>query len=246
MASRSECYPLRAACEDRGVKKLLTALVVLALLAVGLDRGGVLVAERVAGSSLQSSQGLAQRPEVSIDGFPFLDQVARGAYDRIEVRARDVPLGDAADPVALRLARLDVVLVDVETSRDFDRFDVRRARASALISYADLSEVFGVELSFAGDGRLTVRGAFRVLGQDVEPEVTVAPAVVDGALRLGEISVAGAADVLGGVAEVLDEVLGVALPLQGIPFSVEVDDLSAQREGLVLELSGADLSYVRP
>jgi hypothetical protein len=60
------------------MKKLLVALVVLALLALGLDRGGVYVAERVAGSSLQDSQGLSERPDVDIAGFPFLDQLVSG------------------------------------------------------------------------------------------------------------------------------------------------------------------------
>ncbi len=226
------------------MKKLLIAVVVLALLALGLDRGGVYVAERVAGSSLQSSQGLGERPDVAIDGFPFLDQVASGRYDRIEVTARDVPLGQA--PVILRLATLAVVLSGVTTSRDYEVIDVRRARAEALISYDDLSDAVGIDLAYAGSGELSASRTFSVLGQDVTPSITVAPVIVDGALSLGEFSVNGAADAAGVVTDALDEVLGVAVPLQGIPFDIDVDDLRVGRDGLRLELSGSDLSYVAP
>ena len=226
------------------MKKLLIALVVLALLALGLDRGGVYVAEQVAGSSLQSSQGLDDRPDVAIDGFPFLDQVATGRYDRIQVEARDVLLTDGQ--VALRLTSLDVVLVGVTASRDFSRIDVDRARASARISYADLSDAFGIDLSYSGDGELTASRTVTVLGQDVTPSVTIEPAVVDGALSLGEFSVNGVVDATGAITAALQDVFGVAVPLQGIPFDIVVDDLRATRVGFRLDLSGADLSYVAP
>lgn len=225
------------------MKKLVITLVVLALLAVGLDRGGVYVAEQVAGSSLQTSQGLEERPEVTIDGIPFLDQLATGRYERIEVRALGVPVGDGVD---LELSSLDVVLVGVRASRDFDRFDVRRARASALVSYADLSDALGIDLAFSGDGELTASRTFTVLDQEVTPSVTIEPAVVDGALSFGAFTVDGAADVAGVVTDALEEVLGVTVPLQGIPFDIDVDDLRAQRDGLRLDLSGSDLSYVAP
>lgn len=223
------------------MKKLLIALVVLVLLALGLDRGGVFVAERVAGSKLQASQGLDERPDVDIHGFPFLDQVVEGRYGRIDVDARDVPIGEGQDD--LRLARLEVSLMGVTTSRDFSEVDVARARASAVLTYDDLSDALGIELSSSGDGQLSATRTFSVLGQDVSPSITVAPAIVDGALSFGEFSVNGAADAAGVVREVLDEVFGVAVPLQGIPFDVDVDGVSVRRDGLRLELSGSDLTY---
>jgi len=225
------------------MKKLLVALVVLTLLALGVDRGGVYVAERVAGSSLQDSQGLSERPDVEIAGFPFLDQLASGRYDRIEVAVRELPLGT---DVGLSLARLDLVLSDVETTRDFSRIDVGRARADAVISFADLGDLLGVDLSSAGNGQLRVSRTFSVLGTDVEPSITVAPTIVDGALSLSEFSVNGVADAAGVVTEALDELLGVAVPLQGIPFDVELDDVGVERDGVHLSLSGSDLRYVSP
>lgn len=226
------------------VKKLLIVVVVLALLAVGLDRGGVLLAEQVASSSLQSSQGLEAPPEVSIAGFPFLDQVVSGRYEQIKVVGRDLPLGDGR--AVIRLKRLDLVLSDVVTSRDFSRIDVRRARADAVLSYAELGSVLGIELAYSGPGELRASPTFTVLGQEVSPSITVEPAVIDGALSLAEFSVNRAADATGVVTSALRDVFGTAVPLQGIPFDVELDSVSAERDGLHLGLSGTDLSYVAP
>lgn len=226
------------------MKKLLVVVAVLALLAVGLDRGGVLVAEKVAASSLQSSQGLREAPEVGIAGFPFLDQLASGRYERVEVTARDVPLGEGR--VLMRLKRLDVVLAGVVTSRDFSRVDVRRARAEAVLSYADLGSALGIDLAYAGSGELTANGTFTVLGQEVTPSVTVDPAIVDGSLSLADFSVNGAADVADVVTAALQEVLGIPVPLQGIPFDVDIDRVGVERDGLHLTLSGSDLSYEAP
>ncbi len=230
------------------MRKLALTLVVLALLVVGLDRGGVLVAERIAGDSLQQSQGLSERPEVSIDGFPFLDQLVEGRYDRVDVSLREVPLtGDAGSAASdLRLARLDVTLRRVRTSRDFTRIDVGRARADALISLADLGRVVGLELVADGDGRLRASRTFTVLGEEVEPSLTIEPAIVDGALSLSEFTVNGAADVTGALSGVLDDLLGVAVPLQGIPFDVRLEGLRVEDDGLHLVLTGSDLSYVSP
>ena len=54
--------------------------------------------------SLQTSQGLQQRPDVSIDGIPFLTQFASGHYQHIEVDSQDVRVGSSA----LYLSDLDI------------------------------------------------------------------------------------------------------------------------------------------
>ena len=83
-------------------------LLVLAVLFVVVDRVSWYMAERGLASSLQRSADLAQRPEVSIGGFPLLTQAAQGRYRQVDVHLRDVP----ADQT-LRLDELDTRLVGV-------------------------------------------------------------------------------------------------------------------------------------
>ena len=75
--------------------RLLKVLLVLAVLALVVDRVADHVAEQTAAGELQRSQGLASEPDVSITGFPFLNQFASGHYERVIVTAEDVLVGTA-------------------------------------------------------------------------------------------------------------------------------------------------------
>lgn len=109
------------------MSKLFWTVVALAILLVVVDRVGDFAAERVAADTLQSSQGLDQPPHVSIEGFPFLHQFVTGRYERVRLSAERVPVGSAPNSLTLSRVRLD--FRTVTTSKSFDRFRARRARA---------------------------------------------------------------------------------------------------------------------
>jgi hypothetical protein len=69
------------------VKALLALLVLLVLLAVGADVGARYYAEQKVAAALRQEQGLARDPHVSINGFPFLTQVAAGSYTQVTITA---------------------------------------------------------------------------------------------------------------------------------------------------------------
>lgn len=69
------------------MKALLVFLVLLVLVAVGVDVGVKYYAEQKVASALRQEQGLASDPNVSITGFPFLTQVAAGSYTRVTITA---------------------------------------------------------------------------------------------------------------------------------------------------------------
>ena len=222
------------------MKKVLVTLLVLAALVVGLDRGGDFVAERLTAGALQESQGLAERPDVDINGIPFLDQLAASRYDQVEVRADDVPLDDGGDLV---VSRLELTLDDVTTTRDFSTIEVARARADGVIGFDSLGQALGVDLAYGGDGSVKISTSFEVLGQEISPGVTVEPEVVDGALGFGKPVLNGVADLGGAVTDALGDTFGLTVPMDGLPFDVDLDDVSVERDGLHLMLSGKNLRY---
>ena len=61
---------------------LLIVLMVLVGLAVVADRIALGVAEDRAASALQTSQDLTHKPDVTVEGFPFLTQLASGELRR--------------------------------------------------------------------------------------------------------------------------------------------------------------------
>jgi hypothetical protein len=226
----------------RGVRWLLISLVSLVVLVIAADRVGVVVAERVAADTLQSSQHLPSKPDVEIAGFPFLTQLATGHYDEITVTASDVPLGRGAHGLAL--SRLQVVLHDLDVSRSFSRFHADSADATATIGFGELGDVLGVDLSYAGNGRVQATKTVSVVNHTLHAHITARPRLENGRLGFVDTSVTGLAGLTGAVVDAVARDFDVTLPLQGIPFQVHLRSLHVDPSGVVVALSGRNLSYV--
>ncbi|HEX3337113.1 MAG TPA: DUF2993 domain-containing protein [Jatrophihabitans sp.] len=226
---------------SRGLRGLVIGLVVLVLLLIAADRVGVYIAERTAGDTIQSSQDLNSRPAVAIAGFPFLTQLAAGDFGEITVTAKDVPVGQAGHPLDISTVR--VVLRHVTVARDFSSVRAATANAVATISYAELGATLGIDVSYAGAGRIKAAKSVTVAGQTVAASVTAEPTLTNGALSFVATQVNGAGQ-LGAVASAaLNQVFDLAVPLQGIPFKVRVQSLRTDPSGVTIDLTGRDLSY---
>jgi hypothetical protein len=223
---------------------LLVTVLVLGGLFVAADRIALSFAESKAADALQSSQGLQQKPDVSVTGFPFLTQLAAGEFAEVTVDARDVQVGSSR---TLRVQSVDVDLHHVTVSNSYRTVHAATATADARIGYDDLSRTLGTRISSTGDGRLVAKPTVTVLGQTVSGTVS---AVVHASSQDGitftdpKVTVAGAS-VPAPVTRALAAVFSKAVSLSGLPFHVRVDGVEATPSALVLHLSGKDLSYSR-
>ena len=220
--------------------RLLKLLLVLAVLALVVDRGGDYLAEQAAAGELQRSQGLQREPDVSITGFPFLNQFASGRYDRVVVTAQDVRAGTS--DMSLTIAKVRLEFRTVTASRDFRRFRARSATAHATVGYRALSKTLGIRVRFGGDGQITASKTFTVLGETLRPSITVRPEVASDALTFAGSKIGGQ-DVPAEVSTALREVFGTDLSLEDLPFDVKVKAVKVTRAGLDLTLTGRNLSY---
>ncbi|SDS55015.1 Protein of unknown function [Nocardioides scoriae] len=221
------------------MRALLWTLVVLVLLAVGLDRGADWYAERTVATRLAASQGLEQTPEVDIAGFPFLTQVAARRFDRVTATVDDLTLGSGRQ--RLGLADLRLTLRDVTTDRSFSRVQAARGRAVGTVSYAELGRLTGLEVTYVGEGRVRGTREVTVAGRTVRPALTVTPRLLDGTLGFADALADGSLP--DAVAAPLREAFGVDVPLEGLPFGVRPTSLRATESGLRLTLVGRDLTY---
>jgi hypothetical protein len=224
-----------------GRRVVVTLLVVVVLLVVA-DRVSAYVAERAAGNSIESSQHLDSRPDVNIAGFPFLTQLATGKYDKITITANDVPVGQR---VQVHLSALDVVLHTVTVSHGFSRVHSNAATATASIDYADLGRALGVDVGYAGRGRIKAAKTVTAAGRSAHATVVTTPKLVDGALAFGGTSINDASQFGAAVTSELNKVFDLSIPLQGIPFHVRVRSLTVDPKGIQLVLAGRNLSYTR-
>lgn len=225
----------------------------LVLLAVA-DRGAALVAGRAIAGEVQRSGGLNEEPDVEVTGFPFLSQVLSGRYRGVSVSARDVPAGEAGGQ-SVTLDRLDATLHGVRVplsdvlSGDVASVPVERLDARVLLPYDELARRAGdreVTVSPAGD-RLRVRGSVRVLGRELEAAAVSRVTVREGALvvRAESFEVGnGVADRL--LTRVARDRFDFRVPLGGLPFGLQVRDVTVREDGLLVEADARDTVLTAP
>ncbi|GAA4543167.1 DUF2993 domain-containing protein [Pseudonocardia xishanensis] len=89
------------------LKRLIVAVLVLAGVLVVADYAAAAAAESVVSRQLRERLGLADDPNVRINGFPFLTQAVAGEYGSIELTADRLQVGDLRN-VQLRARLQDV------------------------------------------------------------------------------------------------------------------------------------------
>ncbi|MGW6910176.1 LmeA family phospholipid-binding protein [Streptomyces sp. NPDC054940] len=148
--------------------KAVVGLVVLAAFLSLADRWALLYTERRAAATLKDRLDLAAAPEVEIDGFPFLTQLADERLDSVKVTVPDV----AADRVSLAqvTATARGVRLDTDGPTSVRGADVPQLEGDVLLSFADLNRELGAsQVTFTGEGhdRVRARGTLPVAGHDL-------------------------------------------------------------------------------
>ncbi|MGY1437493.1 LmeA family phospholipid-binding protein [Streptomyces reniochalinae] len=141
----------------RTVKVAIACCTLLAFLAVG-DRWAALYAEGKAAEKVQDSLHLHARPEVHINGFPFLTQVARGRLDHVEAAIPDVPAGRVS--VAQVSGDVEDVKIVGDAPSSVRGAVLGRMKGDVLLDFDDLDRELGTsQVTFTAGGEHTVRAA---------------------------------------------------------------------------------------
>lgn len=251
------------------MKKLLIgagiAVIVLAGLAVAADRIGVTAAEQEVEKQIVAqlaSQRLttSARPEVSIDGVPFLTQAIDGNYDSISVDLRDLKGGE------IPLQRVHAVGEDVRLplSQVMDGKPepiATRAHGTATISYASLVDLIqqnapqgfdlaGLTLAGAGGSALTASIDASDLGLGMVTGVGDVT-VVEGALRVRITKLQTKDGAFSAAAQrIVDQLVGRLvfndIKLPPMPFKLALTGLQADPESLRLNFEASEVALAEP
>lgn len=228
------------------MRRALGCLGVL-LLVVALAVGGVLLGdgqirryvEGEVAAGLQREAGLAERPEVTLDGTPFAWHLLRRDFPSGRVRV------DAASTTveghAIELSEIDAGLGRITVEGPTARID--SVLASGRLSYADLSELAGMTLAHDRDDRIAATFTETVLGLQVTATVTGVPdvSVPDQSVTLAEpqVSVAGI-DLGPEVSQQLVQRVATAVKVP-LPAGLQLRGLAADARGVVVMASGRDV-----
>jgi hypothetical protein len=238
-----------AAGRRRGLTVLLVLVLLLAGVLVAADRGAAWYAERrlatqAADWAARSGARAGTQPEARVEGFPFLDQVARGRYDGVVITVRNVGTG------GLIASRLDLHLIGVHlplsdlTAGNLSGARADRVTATARIPLAEFQTALGprgVTLRVQG-GRLRVEVPFEIAGYKSTVS-GLANVEADGGklrLRLSDLTAAGS-DLPQSAADAISRELAGIIEAPKLPYGLRLDQVRVTPAGLVATASGRNV-----
>lgn len=216
-------------------------LVVVVGLLVAVDRIAVALAQGRVEQELDRQEEVAQADEVDIHGFPFLTQLFSGSYGEVDV---DLTLDESSEIPGTRvqLTLLDVTAPFSELLSGSPDVEVDRVEGSATLPYDVVAAQIGPNTTLEPDSDgLRITRTVSLLGLEAPLSAAGTVTVEDGNVLLISVEEAEAVGVE--VPEVFlsegIELLNVRYQLPAPPFDLQVTDVSAGRNGVVVGLEAA-------
>lgn len=242
----------------RALRIFLILVIVLGGLFVIADRVAVNFAEDQAADRIKSTEGLANTPDVSIEGFPFLTQVVGGELDDVKIGIKDyeastgTSAGDGPDRRPARrdarrglLRRLQLRHRRAGHRHRDDR--LRRAAEGREVGAGDVAPGLTARitgLSDGGDGKIKVTLSSKLLGRDLPPVSVLSSVTVSG----DTVKVhADSLPKIGGVQLVEGPIRSVTdfeQKIQKLPGGIKLDKVEAAPDGVDITVKGSDVSLV--
>lgn len=231
------------------MRRLVLAVVLIAVLLAGADRIALVLAERGVAETIQREEKLATRPEVAIGGFPLLTQAVQGRYEQVDTRLTGLRAdGDVTiDRLQLRLRGVRLPLADL-TAQRVTEIHADAASAVGTIGYASLNAAVQERTTIPGlkftvargsAGRLAVRGTYRgVIKVSLDGEAEVA--VRGRTLVLRPVS-SSLDELPGFVRDPLLRLIGSSYQLPPLPFGFTPTSVKVGTAGVTVAATGKDV-----
>ena len=228
--------PPVAAPRRRGRKVLILIIILLVIagLLFGLDRAAAAYTERRIAATLQND-GFPVRPNVSVEGFPFLNQLITRHLQGVEVTAASYPLG-----VGSVTASIDVHAQDITLNPGYRSGTIAQVAGTGLIPFASLARlpalaaVPGLQITSAGPHRVQLRANLQVVEASAIAQVTqTAPNEVS--LRI--VSSSGVPPAL------LAPIRDLTLQIPALPLGLTVHAVRVSPRGVVIGVTGQNVKF---
>jgi hypothetical protein len=229
----------------------LIVLGILVVLFIAADRVAVFIAQGEVASKARSSLGLADEPDVSINGFPFLTQMLGQSLDRVTLGIDSYQAQVGGERVTLR--ELDIEVRDTELSGGYSDAVAAEASGTGLITYDAMTEVYGellgseangiaASFEYAAEGQVRINLQASVLGQNVNVGEVIGELVVEGDQVSMEVVDDNIPDAIPGGETLVREQLGTERTISGLPDGLALESVEPTEEGLLVGIAGTDVS----
>lgn len=222
--------PQRPRRRRRSLWIILGSLITLLVLLVVLDRVALAYANNQAAQQIQS-QGFPTKPDVSIEGFPFLTQVLARNLKDVHITASNVKEG----PVTLSLV---VDATDVRLDPGFQGGTITHITGTGLIGFSSLASAAGVSsgagLAFQAGGSGQVNMSLNGL--------QVATATIQ---RTGPhtftVHISGNGGLLGSVLPATS--FSVRVP--SLPYGISIQSVKVTSQGVLIFVTDSEVKFTQ-
>jgi LmeA-like phospholipid-binding len=223
------------------LRVFLIVLAVLVVLAVAGDFLAKSFAQNKLASEIQQ-HGFPKKPSVTIEGFPFLTQVASRDIHQVQISSQDIPEG----PV--QISKISAVLSGIHLSSGFTSGTVDKLAGSVLITFGSLSNALttmsgslgslvgssGLSLSAAGPSEVKASLNLVVASASATWQVTrLSPQELE--VRLVSTN--------GIPSSVLSSIRNFTIKIPHLPFGMKIDSVRITPAGVVGRISGHNLPF---
>ncbi|MFG3254364.1 DUF2993 domain-containing protein [Streptomyces sp. NPDC048172] len=234
----------------RALRIVLVIVIVLAGLFVAADRVAVNMAEDEVAKKLMTELEVPSDGDasVSIDGFPFLTQVASKDLDSVEAELSGITAEAGGRQVTLTEVKLSGS--DVHLSDGYSSAVASKATGTVHISYADLSRAAdeGVRVGYGGKdksgrGQVKVTAAVTVpmVGKTLERSVYSSVTVEGGdTVRLHADKVPGSR--IPGVEDAIRKKIDFDRKISQLPDGLKLKKVVTTETGIDVSISGTDVN----
>lgn len=214
------------------------ALAALILLPLAADRVAAALVESRTAKAFQQGMDTPDRPEVHVRGFPVLTQLASGTLRHVDITAHDIPADGSTRP--LPVSQLDLELDGLTKSDDDTEALARSAEATAYLSYTDVSNALGLEVSQGTSPGQISANVQLPFGDEVKVTTTVS-AASGNRIAFKDFEVTGGA--LATTQALLDKVFEKPIQLRNLPEGLHLRSVTPTASGLSARFSGESVTF---
>ncbi len=206
----------------------LVSLIVIILVLVGVDRAACAVAENKMASQIQK-QGFPAKPDVTIEGFPFLTQLAAKDFKTVVISASNVTTGP------LEIASLNATIHGMHFNSSFSGATLDTINGSALITFTALANAgglpHGITLSADGPNQVKATVDLGIISPTVVAQVTeTGPS----SINVRVVDAGGVpTSVLGNLAD-----FNINIPKSDLPAGLAIQSVSVTQQGVLVTIVG--------
>jgi DNA-binding beta-propeller fold protein YncE len=199
---------------------------VIIVLLVAADRVACTVAENQMASQIQK-QGFPAKPKVTIEGFPFLTQLAAKDFKTVVISASNVTEGP------LDIASLNATIHGMHINSSFSGATVDTINGSALITFTALANAGGIPqgITLSADGPNQVQANISI---GPLSETAVAQVTRSGASQIN-VKIIRAGDI---PASVLGSLEDFSVSIPKLPAGVSIQSVSVTQQGVLITANG--------